>query len=160
MIKYGEPYEKMRGLARLSDETLSKVTRQAFWLGFAGIGIAVILLIANWLLELALVGIAALALGWLTLTFAGEAQYRRRVTWRPIIEPLVISDIIRTVTTSDMHPSEATTNYHVSFAESSKAAHEVLGTFDTAIKVGDRVLGDIWPYGGQVRNLTKVDAPA
>lgn len=152
----------MRGLARLSDETLDNVIRRALWLGFVGTAVAVVMLGLNWLnwaLGLAVLGLAAMILGYLALAFAGEAQYRRRATWRPINAPLTISDITRIVTTSDVNPADATTNYRVSFAESDKTAHEVLGTFDTAISVGDHVLGDIWQYGGQVRKLTKVNTP-
>lgn len=160
MIHYGEPYEKMRGLARLSDAQLDTATRWGYWVFFIGMLAFFACAIAGIFTPTILLAVISLVAMAFAFAVTPGAQLRRDQAWRPITEPVTVTDIIRTTTTSDADPSILTKRFRVCFAESSKRSHEVMGNFDEAIAIGSTLKGDIWPYGGQVRNLKVMPSQA
>lgn len=158
MIQYGEPYEKMRGLARLSDTQLDAATRVGYWVFITSLLIWFVGVFTEILALVILLGFISLVAMMFTFAASPSMQLRREQTWRPITEPVTVANIIRTTTTSDADPSSVAKRFRVSFAESGRRSHEVMGDLDEAIVIGSTLTGDIWPYGGQVRNLKVVPA--
>lgn len=159
MIQYGEPYEKMRGLARLSDAKLAYITVWAFWSGVALFGVMFVLIFTNYQVALLPV-IAACAIAWLAMTVVQPAGSRRRNTWRPIVDTVTITDVVRITKVNDTDPSHVVKSYLVSIKEGKRRSYEVIGELDAAISVGSRVTGDIVPDQGTVSNLKIVPPQA
>lgn len=159
MIQYGEPYEKMRGIAQLSDATLAGIIMWAYWSGVTLFGIMFVLIFINYHMALIPI-IAACTVAWLVLTVAQSVSSRRRNTWRPIVGPVTITDVVRIATVNDTDPSHVVKNYRVSIKEGKRRSYEVLGEFDATISKGSLVTGDIVPDQGEVRNLRVVPSQA
>jgi hypothetical protein len=152
-MQLGDPYEKPRGLARCSDRTLVHLSVDPlllavilFILTFGGILDQVILLIA-----------VILCLG--VKLLAENAKMRRRMLWRPILEPLEISEITHVQRTRESKPDKVTTKVKVTFA-GDNAEYDISDTPAADIAIGMHVLGDVKEGDWRVRNLTRVEVPA
>jgi len=159
VIQYGEPYEKMHGIARLSDKKLNKLSGWTFLSGLAFLVIGLATVWFSYATGITLVVIAVACL--MFVIYASEgARFRRSATWRPLTAPITISDVKRTRAAWDSSPEEATTRYDLKLVETAGDRHEVVGDCDGSIKIGDQLMGDIWPYSGELRNLKVVPAQA
>lgn len=160
VIQVGEPYE-MRGLARLSDDRLKKLTKWFGWISVVACLVMITLLFMLLGIPTPLMKFVAVIAGLMTagamsgLIFTQVAILQREQAWRPIIVPVVISGVVRhaTLTTIEGIALESDESYWVWMVDD-PGVYRGIGDLDEVICTGAQVVGEITLYDHQIRNLT------
>lgn len=151
-MKLGDPYDKGRGLARCSDRALNHLTTDPIL-----IALLLVLLTGCSILH-PITAMVGMVLCLLIMNFARSAQAMRWAKWRPLLQPITISDVIRVQTARESKPGETTTRLRVTFVGDS-TEYLVFDALDARIGIGSRVLGDVKMSGGHIRSLVIAPAP-